>query len=319
MSLNGKNQLRLNIGSLDVLGYAVGLSPEVIVAASQKTGHDYDPFMKVSEPAPFASNPVEFKQRRIDNPILITKEIQKRISRRLLRPLTLPGHLCGGVKGKSLLDNIVPHLKSRVIVTADIKSFFPSITTFQVYSIWSQLLGCSPEIAGLLTRLTTFERRLPQGAPTSSALANLVLFSYDQPIRNFCAKHGITYTTWIDDLIFSGAESRSVINVAVSALRAGGFSLPHKKLKIMTAGKRMRVTGVLLGNKPGVIRRYARDMRAGIYRLSKGDVAQPQVDRYVKRIRGRIAHINRLNPNVARPLECQFRLVLKGGITADPQ
>src|SRR5437016_5061230 len=111
MNLDGRNQLRLNIGSLDLLGYALGLSPEVIVAASQRTGHDYDPFMKVSEPAPFARNPIELKQRRIDNPILITKEIQKRINRRLLRPLTLPGHICGGVKGKTLLDNIIPHLK----------------------------------------------------------------------------------------------------------------------------------------------------------------------------------------------------------------
>jgi hypothetical protein len=87
----------------------------------------------------------------------------------------------------------------------------------------------------------------------------------------------------------------------------------------MTAGERMLVTGVLLGNKPGVIRRYARDTRAGIYRLSKGYVAQPQIDRYAKSIRGRIAHINRLNPNVARSLDYQFRLVLKGGITVDPQ
>src|SRR5437660_9875214 len=113
MRLNARNQLRLNIGSLDLLGYALGLSPEVIVAASQKTGDDYDPFLKVSEPAPFARNPVEFKQRKIDNPILVTKEIQKRINRRLLRPLTLPGHIRGGVKGKSLLDSIVPHLKAR--------------------------------------------------------------------------------------------------------------------------------------------------------------------------------------------------------------
>ncbi|PYS67428.1 MAG: hypothetical protein DMF69_23060 [Acidobacteria bacterium] len=302
MNRNGRNQLRLNIGSLDVLGYALGLSPE-------------DPFIKISNPAPFAADPIEPKQRKIDNPILITKEIQKRINRSLLRPLHLPGHICGGVKGKTLLDNIIPHLNARVIVTADIKGFFPSITTFQVYAIWSRLLGCSPEIAAILTRLTTFERRLPQGAPTSSTLANLILFSFDQPIRSFCAQHGITYTTWVDDLIFSGAESRSVINVAVAALREGGFSLPHKKLKIMTAGKRMRVTGVLLGKKPGVIRRYARDTRAGIYRLTKGDLAEPKVDRYVKSIRGRIAHINRLNPNVARSLDHQFQLALKRAVS----
>lgn len=308
MNRNGRNRLKLNIGSLDVLGYALGLSPETIVAASHRTGHDYDPFIKVSSPPPFKKDPIELKQRKIDNPILITKEIQKRINRRLLSTLQLSGHICGGVKGKTLLDNIAPHLNARVIVTADIKGFFPSITTFQVYEIWSRLLGCSPEIAATLTRLTTFERRLPQGAPTSSTLANLVLFSFDQPIRSFCAKHGITYTTWIDDLIFSGAESRSVINVAVAALREGGFSLPHKKLKIMTAGKRMRVTGVLLGEKPGVIRRYARDTRAGIYRLATGDVEQLKVDRYVRGIRGRIAHVDRLNPNVARSLDHQFRM-----------
>lgn len=311
MSQNVTNPLRLNIASLEALSHRLGLSPEVIVAASRSTGRDYDPFMRRSPPPPFKKDPVESKQRKIDNPILNTKEIQRRINRRLLRSLPLPNHICGGVKGKSLLHNIVPHLKARVIVTADIKSFFPSVKTFQVYRIWSQLLGCSPEIAGLLTRLTTFERRLPQGAPTSSTLANLILFSYDQPIRDFAAKHSITYTTWIDDLIFSGRESRAVINVAVLALRAGGFSLPHKKLKIMATGERMLVTGVLLGKKPGVLRRYARDTRAGIYRLANGWVPRAEVDGYLKSIRGRIAHINRLNPNVARCLEHQFTLALK--------
>ncbi len=306
MSQNGTNQLRLNIATLEALGHRLGLSPDVIIAASQVTGRDYSPFKRITKPAPFAKNPVGRKERKIDNPVLVTKDLQKRINRRLLRELPLPGHICGGVRGKTLLDNITPHLKARVIVTLDIKSFFPRITTFQVYDIWRRLLGCSPEIAALLTRLTTFERRLPQGAPTSSTLANLVLFSFDQPIRKFCEKHGIVYTTWIDDLIFSGTESRSVINVAVLALRAGGFSLPHKKLKIMSAGERMLVTGVLLGRKPGVLRKYASRTRAGIHRLATGCVPEWEIEGYIKSIRGRIAHINRLNPNTARALQRQF-------------
>lgn len=196
-------------------------------------------------------------------------------------------------------------------MTLDIKNFFPHITPYHVYRIWNRLLGCSPEIAALVTRLTTFERRLPQGAPTSSTLANLVLLSYDEPIRSFCAKNRIAYTTWIDDLVFSGTESTSVINVAVLALRAGGFSLRHKKLRIMRAGERMLVTGVVLGHKPGILRKYVRHTRAGIHRLATGCVAERQLEGYIQSIRGRIAHIHRLNRNAARSLERQFHAALK--------
>jgi len=306
MSQNGASQLRLNIPTVKALGHRLGLSPEVIIAASQIAGRNYSPFISLSKPLPFAINAVALKQRRIDNPVSVTKEIQKKIYRRLLRELSMPSHIHGGIKGKTLLDNITPHLKARVVVTLDIKSFFPHITTFQVYNVWHRLLGCSPEVAAVLTQLTTFERHLPQGAPTSSTLANLVLFSFDKPIRTFCAKNGIVYTTWIDDLIFSGVESRSVINIAVLALRAGGFSLPHKKLKIMSAGERILVTGVLVGRKPGVLRKYVRHTRAGIHRLTIGCVPEWQVDVYVRKIRGRIAHINRFNPNTARTLERQL-------------
>src|SRR5438105_1593595 len=128
MSQNGTTLLRLNIATLKALGHRLGLSPDVIIAASQVTGRDYSPFMRISKPAPFAKNPVELKQRKIDNPSSITKDVQKRINRRLLRERLFPGHICVGVKGKTLLDNVTPHLKARVIVTLDIKSFFPHIT-----------------------------------------------------------------------------------------------------------------------------------------------------------------------------------------------
>lgn len=312
MSQNLTSQLRLNIVTLKALGYRLGLSPEAIATASLTSGRDYSPFTRVSKRPPFAKNLSSPKRRRIDNPVALTKEVQKRIYRRLLRDLPLPDHICGGVKGKTILDNINPHLRAHVIVTLDIKSFFPHITTYHVYRVWNQVLGCSPEIASLLTRLTTFERRLPQGAPTSSALANLVLLSLDEPIRAFCRKHRIVYTTWIDDLVFSGDESRRVIDIAVSALRAGGFSLPHKKLKIMTSGGRMLVTGVVLGHKPGILRRYIRDTRAGIHRLAMGDVSRIQIDDYSKRIIGRIAHIKRINPTAAWGLKRQVASVILG-------
>ncbi|HKB68715.1 MAG TPA: reverse transcriptase family protein [Pyrinomonadaceae bacterium] len=306
MSPKDKAELRLNIATFKALGYRLGLSPDLIIETSHFAGRYYDPFDLTPDPRPFLKKPVRPKERRIDKPILVLKDIQKRINQRLLRDLPLPSHICGGVKKKSLLDNIVPHLGARVVVTLDIKNFFPRISTIQVYRVWNELLGCAPQVSAALTRLTTFENHLPQGASTSSALANLVLLSLDQPIRNYCEANAIIYTTWIDDLAFSGNESRSVINLAVVALRAGGFSLPHKKLKIMRTGERMVLTGVLVGRKPGVINEYVSQTRSGIHKLVTGCVPEWQLETYAKRLKGRIAHVHRLNPNRARALDLQL-------------
>jgi len=150
----------------------------------------------------------------------------------LLKPLALPHYLCGGVPGKTILDNVFMHLGAPVLITLDVRSFFRSITNRQVYNVWRNVLNCSPRIAATLTRLTTFERHLPQGAPTSSLLANLVLYSSDAAIRSACAAHQVAYSTWVDDLAFSGRSPRVVINAAVACLRVAGLSvLPARPSK----------------------------------------------------------------------------------------
>lgn len=306
-----KRELKLNIPTLKILGYRLGLSPDLIITTSYVAGRYYDPFILTRDPPPFSKKPIEIKNRKIDKSILVVKEIQKRINRRLLRDLQLPSHICGGVKKKSLLDNITPHLNASVIVTLDIRNFFRQISPFQVYRVWNELLGCTPQVAAVLTRLTTFENHLPQGGPTSSSLANLVLFSLDQPIRNHCQANSILYTTWIDDLAFSGAESRTVIDVAIIALRAGGFSIPHKKLRIMRGGERMLLTGLLVGKKPGITREYISRTRSGIHKLLTGQVLEWEIGTYSKKLIGRIAHIRRVNPSRARYLEEQLATALE--------
>ena len=309
MHQNEKHAGSLKIATIDALAHRLGVSPEVLAETAEYAGRYYDPYTSTTKPPPFPKNPTHLKKRRIDKPTAFLKDIQRRINQRLLRNLKMPSHICGSVAGKTLVNNIAPHLGASVIVTLDIKSFFPHITTFQVHDVWLRQLGCTPQVAALLTRLTTFERHLPQGAPTSSALANLVLLSLDEPIRIFCEQNGISYTNWIDDLVFSGEDSRQVIDVAVHALRVGGFSVPHKKLKIMSGSERKLVTGVVVGNKPGILRKYVRDTRSGIHKLNMGLVPHFQIDAYLRKIRGRIAHINRLNPNRARELEHQLASV----------
>jgi hypothetical protein len=307
---NQRSESALRIKSLRALAYRLDLPEGLIGAESRRTDRDYSPFVSRNEPPPFAKLPTVLKKRTIDNPVDATKFIQSRIYQKLLQPLPWPEHIFGGVKGKSLLHNIGQHLGKPVIVTVDIKSFFPSITTHQVYAVWADLLDCSPEIAGILTRLTTYDFHLPQGAPTSSALANLVLYSLDQPIREHCARAGIHYSTWIDDLAFSGTSARTAINVAVSALRRGGFAVPHRKMKIMPAHRRQMLTGLLLNRQPGLVRRYESSTRSGIHKLRIGLVPLFQREAYVRRLHGRITYIRMINPRRARPLDLRLLSVL---------
>jgi RNA-directed DNA polymerase len=138
-------------------------------------------------------------------------------------------------------------LGQKVAVTADVKDFFPRITHDQVFRVWQHTLGCSPQISRLLTQLTTYCGRLPQGAPTSTSLANLVMHNVGSEVRNVSDLLGTTHTTFVDDLTFSGERAREALNPTVQILRASGFPLPHRKIKIKSAGDQKAVTGVILG------------------------------------------------------------------------
>lgn len=280
----------------------LGAPRSEIFEVALMAGRDYRPFKQTKKPKPFQKIPVSSKQRPIDNPIGKLKIFQRRINRRILRRVDYPAYLCAGVCGRSLLDNARIHLSNPVLATLDVRSFFPSVSNLQVYKVWRQVLDCSPRIASVLTKLTTFERHLPQGAPTSTLLANLVLFSVDGVIREECISRGIQYSTWVDDLAFSGKHAREVIGVAVKALTCAGFSVSHRKMKIMGAGDRKVLTGILLGKQPGVPPQRLSNLRSGIYKLRTGRVPLGLQEGYVRSLRGGINFVGLVSQNKARPL-----------------
>lgn len=200
---------------------------------------------------------------------------------------------------------------AEVLITLDIKSFFPSITNLMVYEVWKNLLSCSPSIAALLTKLTTFERRLPQGAPTSSSLANLVLNSVDGPIRKACEILAVKYSTWVDDLALSGQEARHVINVAVDALRQSGFAVSHRKMKIMCRGSSQVLNGVLMGRFPTVVPERLSQIRSGIHKLEVHQVPPGELHEYVRSLEGRINHVASIVPHKADRLREHFEAAKK--------
>ena len=155
-------------------------------------------------------------------------------------------------------------------------------------------------------------RRTPrEGAPTSPALANLFLASIYSPVLEACADKSITATAWVDDLIFSGKEARSVMELVRQTLASNGLKLSVKKRVILGGQDAKIITGIRLG--AGRIRApkdKVRDARAAIHKLEIYLIPAHTKRGYLVSLRGRLHHIERICEADAVPLKRQLERAL---------
>jgi len=303
---------KLHILSINRLADILKVPRETLVKLSVEPELNYDPFETVGRSRPFQRQPPS-KLRPIDNPMKELSWVQKRIYRRLLKPICFPEHIFGAIPKRSVRDNAERHLNSTVLVTLDIRQCFPSITNVQVYQVWRKLLDCSTPVARLLTQLTTFQRRLPQGAATSPLLANLFIWMIDEPIRRACAELDVAYSTWIDDLAFSGERARELIQLAASVLGAHGLRLSRKKIRIMGPRAIKLLTGTRLG--AGQVRAPKEKLsrvRSGIHKLRNGLVREQDEEKYISGLVAQLRFIHQLCPEDVRPYARDLAAVCRG-------
>lgn len=297
----------LDLYSMRQLEHLLGRSRAELDHLSLNAVRFYEPFPLRSKQRWFAREVRPPKKRWIDHPVDPLKAIQARVQERLLIRLVLPEHLLGGVKGKSIIHNARMHLGAPCLVTIDIKNFFPSVTPDQVRNVFRTVLNCSPRISYLLTGLTTCRGRLPQGAPTSPLLANLVLSAFDGEIRGICTQAGIRYSSWIDDLAFSGSSASGVIGPVVDALMKAGFRVSHRKIKRMGRGDRKVLNNLVLGKFVTVQRQHRSRIRAGIHNLKCGRVPIHDFGAYVDGLRGSISYLRLFDPHRAAEFDLQLQ------------
>ncbi len=212
------------------------------------------------------------------------KQLQKRILRRLLAKLKTHPACHGFEPGRSIVTNALPHACRRTVIRLDIKDFFTSTSAKRVEDYFRSI-GWKREAAALLTRICTYEDGLPQGAPTSPRLANLVNYLLDARLANAARGLNAVYTRYADDLTFSTNDPvmpagiihpqaadtvevpshhlNGIIPITKVILVDFGYRLhTGKKLRIMRRNQRQLVTGLVVNERPRLPRETRRRLRA---------------------------------------------------------
>lgn len=205
-------------------------------------------------------------QRVITAPRKELKTVQRRILDQILTEIPYHDSAFGFIPSRNIVMNARRHLNKNVVVSLDIQDFFPSIKFPRVYGVLLKL-GFHKRVAGVITALCTWNDALPQGAPTSPALSNLVAYRLDQKLSSYANARRWAYTRYADDLTFSSNEKRAadhLIHVVRKIVQEEGFQINEKKIKVMRAHKRQWVTGLVANEQPNIIRWKYRVLRAAV-------------------------------------------------------
>lgn len=228
-------------------------------------------------------------KRLISAPMPLLKDAQYWILSNILYKININESAHGFVPKRSIVSNAQKHIGQEVVINLDLKDFFPSIDYKRVKGLFLTL-GYSQQIATIFSLICTeadvdmieidrktyysakTERKLPQGAPTSPAITNLICYRLDKRFEGLAQKFGFNYSRYADDLTFSAGENGAklvgqLLWSVKQVVDSEGFTLHPDKLKVMRKGIRQEVTGIVVNDKIGIERNELRKFRALIHQV----------------------------------------------------
>jgi len=212
--------------------------------------------------------------RTISAPTKSLLFIQRTIYRRILVSVNIHSAAKGFRQQKSIKDNASPHLGKSYVLKTDIMNFFGSIHQYTVTKEFEKI-GYPENVAKILAHLCCLRKRLPQGAPTSPALSNIVAYRMDEKLTALANEYSLTYTRYADDMTFSGNDfpKEALLNKIGQILKEERFALKLKKTRYLTPNKRKIITGVSIssGEKMTIPKATKREIRKNVhYIITRG-------------------------------------------------
>lgn len=292
--------------SLRCLAWRLGLPVADLLEIARDVDNHYREWAKY--------DPKKDKTRTFKVPDSELKSVQRRILKKILDDFSLSDCAHGGVKRRSPKTNAERHLGKRLVVNIDVRDFFPSVDHRQVAKMFCREFGCGRQTTWLLTRLTTVDGQLPQGAPTSTMIANILLARpVDYPTIQRANECNVDVTRFVDDITLSGEQADSLINETAKSVSRVGLRTwrSRKKLKIVPRSRRQEVTGLIVNSLdgPSVAREKRSRIRTAIYQLR----TTPSNDfaRSLSSIKGRLNHLDQFNSGSAARLQRYLNDVLQ--------
>jgi hypothetical protein len=230
-------------------------------------------------------------KRLISTPMPKLKQAQYWLLENMLNKVATHDAAHGFVRQRSIVSNALPHVGAEVVINIDMKDFFPTITYPRVKGVFRSF-GYSEQIATILALVCTepdvdqieldgqtyyaagSERLLPQGAPTSPALTNIICRKLDARLKGIAVKLGFNYTRYADDLTFSASGEavthvKTLMGFVKKVVKEEKLVIHPDKIRVLRKGARKEVTGIVVNDKPAVNAKELDRFRALLFQIEK--------------------------------------------------
>lgn len=267
--------------------------------------------------------------RVIEAPKAQLNAVQRRVLDQILNNVPLHDAAFGFVAGRSCLDGAAQHVREEMVVGFDLADFFPSVGMGRVFGVF-RMLGYPEAVARVLTGLCTNRTparvvgslgaevralyrtpHLPQGAPSSPALVNLVAFGLDCRLHGLARRLGARYTRYADDLTFSGDRGveRILLEAVPKIVRECGFAVRREKTRVMPSTGRQVVTGIVVNERLNVARAEFDRIKAVIHACGKDGDQRLRDPLFRARLQGHIGWIAAVNEGRGAKLAAALKRV----------
>lgn len=261
-------EIKLRIQTIDHLAHRLGYPPEYLKDIASRASTMYRFW---SDPKPSGG------MREYSVPARELELVQRRLND-LLKTITYPTTSHYGLAHHSNITNAAVHYGQEIVLNFDIKQFFPSIHPTRVCKALIQEQGCSPQVTFIITRLVTVNYQLPQGAPTSTSIANIVTMRLQRRIKGLVDKWAALFTSYADDLTSSGNKClEKCVHLIHRIIESDGFSERLSKRVVATKSKAQRITGIDIGHGFGISRRKRRMWKTELF-WAQRDFSNKKID-----------------------------------------
>lgn len=224
------------IGSVDSLAKTLGCAPKILRDLTRDTSNSY---------TCFSISTKKGKEREVYEPKYELKKLQKKINSRIFEKVIYPTYLQGGIKDKAsprdYIQNSKIHAGSKFLISVDLSDFYHSIQADSVTSIFKNFFQFPDDVSEILKSAVTLNDKVPQGACTSSYIANLVFFNSEYSLVSKLRSRGFNYSRLLDDITISSEKIiehkkvTEIINSVVSLATKHSLNLNSKKTKVERA------------------------------------------------------------------------------------